>query len=79
MTVDAETKVRENQLRRRADRQGFVLTKSHSRDQRALDYGLFCLTDVRTKKPVKPPTAGRWKHTMTLKEVEAYLNRRVDK
>lgn len=70
MTVDAGTKVRENQLRRRADRRGFVLTKSHSRDQRALDYGLFCLTDTH----YWPVDAH-----MTLKEVEEFLDRPGDK
>ena len=36
-------KVRENRLRRAADRQGLVLTKSKRRDPRALDFGLWWL------------------------------------
>jgi hypothetical protein len=39
-------KVYENQCRRAADRQGFQLVKSRSRDPRALDYGRYMLVDV---------------------------------
>ena len=34
-------KVRENRLRRMAERQGLILEKSHRRDPRAKDFGLF--------------------------------------
>jgi hypothetical protein len=47
-------KVRENRLRRMADRQGLKLVRSRRRDPRALDYGLYWLTDVRTGAPVTP-------------------------
>lgn len=36
-------KVRENRLRRAAERQGKLLVKSRRRDLRALDYGLYVL------------------------------------
>jgi hypothetical protein len=38
-TQDQATKVRENRLRRVAERQGFLIRKSRRRDPRALDYG----------------------------------------
>jgi hypothetical protein len=44
MSTQAE-KVRENRLRRAAARQGLTLNKSRRRDPRALDYGLYSLTD----------------------------------
>lgn len=37
------TKVRENRLRRMADRQGLFLSKNRRRDPRARDYGLYWL------------------------------------
>jgi hypothetical protein len=36
-------KVRENRLRRMAERQGYLLVKSRRRDPLALDYGLWVL------------------------------------
>lgn len=41
-------KVRENRLRRMADRQGLRLVKSRRRDPRAIDYGGYMLVDVPT-------------------------------
>lgn len=41
-------KIRENRLRRAADRQGLVLMKSRRRDPRAVDYSTFQLTDAST-------------------------------
>lgn len=38
-----DEKVRENRLRRMAERQGLMLVKSRRRDPRALDYGLYWL------------------------------------
>lgn len=40
-------KVRENRVRRAADRQGYILVKSRRRDPRALDYGRFVLVENR--------------------------------
>jgi hypothetical protein len=39
MASNTHEKVRENRLRRVADRQGYRLTKSRRRDPRAIDYG----------------------------------------
>lgn len=41
-----DQKVRENRLRRMADRQGYALHKPRRRDQRALDYGELWLMQV---------------------------------
>jgi hypothetical protein len=41
-----DEKVRENRLRRMADRQGLRLVKSRRRDPRALDYGTYVLVDA---------------------------------
>lgn len=38
-------KVRDNRLRRMADRQGLILARSRRRDPLATDYGLYTLTD----------------------------------
>ncbi len=62
-----DDKVRENRLRRMADRQGLKLTRSRRRDPRALDYGLYWLADARTSA-LESPEAG-----LTLDEVEQYL------
>lgn len=40
--------VRENRLRRMAQRQGLALRKSRRRDPRAVDYGGYWLIDVST-------------------------------
>jgi hypothetical protein len=50
-TTDTPTahKVRENRLRRMAERQGLVLHKSRRRDPRALDYGTYQLLDGHTR------------------------------
>jgi hypothetical protein len=52
--VPAAQKVRENRLRRIADRRGYRLVKSRSRDPHALDYGLYALIDLRTGDTVNP-------------------------
>jgi hypothetical protein len=38
-------KIREDRLRRMAQRQGYRLIKSRRRDTRAIDYGAYWLTD----------------------------------
>lgn len=68
-------KVRENRLRRMADRQGLRLLKSRSRDERAIDYGLYALIDIDTNSAVNPALAQRWVCSWTLDEVEEYLQR----
>ncbi|MER7459209.1 hypothetical protein [Micromonospora sp. NPDC126480] len=64
--ADAE-KVRENRLRRMAQRQGLTLVKSRRRDPRATDYGMYWLADTHTSA-LETPEQG-----MTLDEIEAYL------
>jgi hypothetical protein len=61
-------KVRENRLRRVAERQGLRLTKSRRRDPRATDYGVYWLVDLRTNG-LESPESG-----LNLDEVETYLN-----
>jgi hypothetical protein len=43
-----EEKIRENRLRRMAQRQGLTLQKSRRRDPRAIDYGTYMLIDAST-------------------------------
>jgi hypothetical protein len=68
-------KVREDRLRRAAQRQGLRLVKSRSRDPRAIDHGLYALIDTQTNGAVNPAIAGRWTCSWTLDEVENYLTR----
>jgi hypothetical protein len=60
-------KVRENRLRRMAERQGYSLQKSRRRDPRAVDYGLYSIVDSH-KNPVAGGGPG-----LTLDEVERRL------
>ncbi|MFI6329880.1 hypothetical protein ACIBBG_16455 [Micromonospora chersina] len=60
-------KVRENRLRRMAERQGLKLLKSRRRDPRATDYGKYWLANVSTD------TLETGEHGLTLDEIEAYL------
>ncbi|WP_200213399.1 hypothetical protein [Micromonospora coerulea] len=64
-----DDKVRENRLRRMAERQGLTLTKSRRRDPRAVDYGKYWLADANTTA-MQTPEQG-----MTLDEIETHLNR----
>jgi hypothetical protein len=70
-----EFKVRENRLRRSADRQGYRLMKSRSRDPRALDHGLYALIMPQTGGAVNRALADHWTCSWTLDQVEAYLAR----
>jgi hypothetical protein len=63
-------KVRENRLRRMADRQGLALRKRRRRDPRALDYGLYDLIEPTEKWAVA--------EAMTIDEVEAWLTNPVE-
>lgn len=62
----AHEKVRENRLRRMAARQGLVLTRSRRRDQRALDYGMYWLSDASGSQVTASSGS-------TLDEIECYL------
>jgi hypothetical protein len=48
-------KIRENRLRRAADRQGLRLHKSNRRDPNALGYGLWALIDLDTGASMHNP------------------------
>jgi hypothetical protein len=67
--VEQAEKVRENRLRRMAERQGFRLEKSRRRDPRALDYGTWTIVEPHTNTLV---AGGRY-GTMDLDAVEAWL------
>jgi hypothetical protein len=64
--VAGSEKVRENRLRRMAERQGLGIRKVRRRDPRALDYGTWTIYDLSTNAVV----AGE---RMSIDEVEAYL------
>jgi hypothetical protein len=66
--VDQAEKVRENRLRRMAGRQGLTLTRSRRRDPRALDFGLYWLTNRDGRKVGNPDG-------MSPDDVERYLTR----
>lgn len=61
-------KVRENRLRRMAERQGYQLVKSKARDPRAIDYGGWMVTSTATSEIV----AGGHGY-LTVDEVEKFL------
>jgi hypothetical protein len=65
-----EDKVRENRLRRVAQRQGYTLQKSKRRDPRAIDYGLFLIVDQNNRIVAK----GRHGEWLEIDEVEEWLN-----
>jgi hypothetical protein len=79
MTTSTTEKVRENRLRRMAERQGLALHKSRRRDRFAKDYGLFwvvdpSLTDPRGEWPAgEHPAHGFPSSGGSLDDVEAYL------
>ena len=67
-------RVRENRLRRVADRQGLRLVKSRRRDPRAVDYRRYMVVDLATGAVVVGAGAlGR--PVWDLDQVEAYLTR----
>jgi hypothetical protein len=68
-------KVWENRLRRVADRRGYLLMKSRSRDPRAVDFGCYALVDMRTGEKVNPTIANRWVCSWSLVDVENWLSR----
>lgn len=64
-------KVRENRLRRMAERQGLELRKSRARDPRALGFGGFMLVDTRANAVVAG--ADGFEYSMTADDVEQWL------
>lgn len=63
--MENEEKVRENRLRRMAERQGYKLEKSRRRDPRAKDYGTITLV----------PEKGKPRTFASVDEVEQFLTR----
>lgn len=68
-----DRKIRENRLRRMADRQGYALRKSRRRDPRALDYGTYMLVDRAGNFVVAGADIGGHPGSMYLDDVEAVL------
>jgi hypothetical protein len=73
--MNEDPKVRENRLRRIADRRGYRLEKSARRDPKALDFSRYRLIDVRAKRAVLGSDHG---FSATIDEVEAFLDGRPD-
>ena len=66
-----EDKVRENRIRRMAERQGYSVSKSRRRDPRAIDFGGYMLVDIRNNFPVFG--GDPYPFSATLDDVEAFL------
>lgn len=71
--MSTAAKVRENRLRRMAERQGLQLERSRRRDPRARDYGLYRIMDTATKSVVHD--LGGSHYSLSLDDVERYLTR----
>ena len=73
MALSTPEKVRENRLRRMAERQGLRLVKSRRRDPRAIDYGLYTLISDRTNTVIAGTERTTGRPEFTLDDVEAWL------
>jgi hypothetical protein len=71
MADDQAEKVRENRLRRMAERQGYRLVKSRRRDPRAWDYDRWMIVGIDTNAVVAGAEPGR--PSWTIDEVEEWL------
>jgi hypothetical protein len=67
----SDKKVRENRLRRAAERQGLKLMKSRRRDPRALGFGGYVIVDAHNSSIVAGELDSA--RALTLDQVEAYL------
>ena len=67
-------KVKENRLRRMADRQGLKLWRSRRRDTDAIDYGLYAITTQDGARGLIHPKGPNSVFALDLDEVEEYLN-----
>jgi hypothetical protein len=74
--MDQEDKVRENRLRRIAERRGFRLEKSRRRDRKAPDFGAYALFNKRNEL-----VAGDQQNATngTLDRIEDYLEALPDR
>jgi hypothetical protein len=75
--VGQHEKVRENRLRRMADRQGLRLEKSRRRDPRAIDYGMYTLVDPHTNTIVAG-TEGTGRPNFSLDDVDNWLTNPIE-
>jgi len=67
-------KVRENRIRRMAQRQGLRVVKSRRRDPQALDFGYYYIVDISTGEgPFIVAGAESGRADYTLDDVEKYL------
>lgn len=66
-------KVRENKLRRVAQRRGLHVEKSRRRDPDAIDYGGYMLIDVATNVAILGGSP--YAYSSTLEEIGKYLER----
>ena len=71
--MSENSKVRENRLRRIAERRGFLIQKSKRRDPKAIDFGGYMLIDARTNSVVLGATS--FAFSADLDEIEDYLNK----
>ena len=75
--MEVEEKVRENKLRRVAERRGFQIVKSRRKDPQAVDFGGYMLTDIRTNAVVLG--SGAFAYSATLEDIENYFGLKADK
>lgn len=71
--MDQEEKVRENRLRRMAERQGVRIEKSRRRDPRAYDFDCWWIVDP-LNNAIVTGAGHNGRPSLTLDEVEAWLN-----
>jgi hypothetical protein len=69
----ASEKVREDRLRRVANRRGLRLLKSRRRDPQAVDHGRYILVDATTNVVVYGVWNNNWAEA-TLDQIEEYLS-----
>jgi hypothetical protein len=69
----ASEKVREDRLRRVANRRGLRLLKSRRRDPRAADHGRYILVDATTNSVAYGIWNNNWAEA-TLDQIEEYLS-----
>lgn len=70
---DVTDKLRENRLRRKANRQELILRKSRRRDTDALGYGLYMLSNHRDMPIHAGDPTNRTFYTLDLDDVEVLL------
>ena len=66
-------KVRENRLRRVAERRGLKLVKCPRRDPGALDYGTFALVNAQNLIVFGGGGVGPYGYAASLEDIEAHL------